>query len=170
MYDLSDLANHSTDRLDSMIGVLQEHVDQDTPSLEKTLLDPFATRLLDRFKSIGGRGALDRVENAGDHVWVRFDYGKSPAESRPVLILGHYDTVWPNGTARARPFTINGPRAMGPGIHDMKASLVVVEFALRALRDLGLAPPRPVDLLITSDEEVGSPTSRKLIEELRSSE
>ena len=79
-------------------------------------------------------------------------------------MVGHFDTVWPVGTLGSMPFRVEGGQAFGPGVYDMKASLVLVEFALRAIRDLGQNPTRPVEVLLTSDEEIGSPTSRGLIE------
>jgi glutamate carboxypeptidase len=69
------------------------------------------------------------------------------------------------GSFATHPFRVEEGKAYGPGIFDMQNSLVLVEYALRAVRDLALALPRPVTVLITSDEEVGSPTSRTLIEE-----
>jgi glutamate carboxypeptidase len=86
--------------------------------------------------------------------------------SPPALLLCHMDTVWPAGTLAARPFRVEEGRAYGPGSYDMKAGIVIAEFALRAVRDLGLRLPRPVLLLLTADEEVGSKVSRPLIEEM----
>lgn len=77
-----------------------------------------------------------------------------------VLVLCHLDTVWPEGTSSRWPFSVNDGRATGPGVFDMKAGIVQALFALR-----GLACAPAVTLLITSDEEIGSPTSRHLIEE-----
>jgi glutamate carboxypeptidase len=76
------------------------------------------------------------------------------------LILGHMDTVFPAGEAARRPFRIENGRATGPGVFDMKAGIVLVWAALKALD----AVPRPVTVLLTSDEEIGSPSSRQLIE------
>lgn len=77
-----------------------------------------------------------------------------------VLVLGHFDTVWPVGTLARWPFELVNGRATGPGVFDMKAGLVQGLFALSELRDLD-----GVALLLTSDEELGSPTSRELIED-----
>ena len=85
--------------------------------------------------------------------------------ARPALVLCHYDTVWPVGALATHPFRVEEGRAYGPGIFDMQTSLALVEFGLRAVRDLGLRLPRPVVVLVTSDEEIGSTTSRALIEE-----
>ncbi|MFW3172656.1 M20 family metallopeptidase [Geodermatophilus sp. CPCC 206100] len=82
---------------------------------------------------------------------------RSGAE-RPVLLLAHLDTVWPAGTTADWPFSVAGDTATGPGVFDMKAGLVQ---GLHAVRTAGVAG---VDLLVTSDEEIGSPTSRSLIE------
>jgi glutamate carboxypeptidase len=80
-------------------------------------------------------------------------------------VLCHYDTVWPVGALATHPFRVEAGKAYGPGIFDMQSSLALVEYALRAVRDLDLTLPRPVTVLITSDEEIGSGSSRALIEE-----
>jgi len=77
-----------------------------------------------------------------------------------VLLVGHCDTVWPMGTLARWPFTVTGDRATGPGVFDMKAGLVQMFYALSVLDDL-----TGVTVLVTSDEELGSPTSRRLIED-----
>jgi glutamate carboxypeptidase len=79
--------------------------------------------------------------------------------------VGHYDTVWPSGEAQRRPFRIEDGAAYGPGVYDMKAGLLQAIFALKALQDTGRFPEdKRVVLLINSDEEIGSPTSREFIE------
>ncbi len=83
---------------------------------------------------------------------------------KPVLLLCHYDTVWPLGTIDRMPFRIEGDKVFGPGVYDMKASHAMVEYALRAIAELGMPLPRPVEVLFTSDEEIGSLASRELIE------
>ncbi len=75
------------------------------------------------------------------------------------------DTVWPAGTLAGRPPRVEGGVLYGPGAYDMKASLVIALFALRALRDLGMLPAREIRLLFTSDEETGSRSSRPFIED-----
>jgi glutamate carboxypeptidase len=97
----------------------------------------------------------------GDHLVARI--GDGP---RRLLLLGHMDTVYPAGTARARPFRLEGEKAFGPGVADMKGGLTALVFALRALAAAGALPPPGTALtaVLTSDEEVFSPTSRGLIE------
>lgn len=82
-----------------------------------------------------------------------------PARDQRVLLLGHYDTVWPAGTIADWPFTVDGDRATGPGVCDMKGGIVAMATALELLDD-----PSRVAVLLTCDEEVGSPSSRPLIE------
>lgn len=150
-------------RLGEMTKALRQLVETESPSLDKPALDRLATWLAERSEAIGG--AVERVANpdGGDHLIARF-FGGGSAE-KPILVLGHYDTVWPSGTLARIPFRSEEGRAFGPGIFDMKASLILAEFALGSLGRLGLRPNRPVDLLVTSDEEIGSPNSRSLIEE-----
>jgi glutamate carboxypeptidase len=85
------------------------------------------------------------------------------ADRGHVLLLGHRDTVFPRGTAAGRPFRVEGDRAYGPGVADMKAGLVMNAFVLEAFARFG-GTPRPVVNLVTSDEEIASPASRPVIE------
>ena len=125
-------------------------VSAESPSNDPALCAKAARVLFD----IVGR-APDETVAAGEHehyVW------RWPGELR-VLLLGHLDTVWPAGTIDRWPFTIDGDRASGPGCFDMKAGLVVAASALRMI-----GSPEGVTLVVNSDEELGSLTSRALIE------
>jgi len=124
------------------------------------------SRLVDIAASgLGAAGAvLRRVpgrDGYGDALLAR----SSADPGRHILLLGHLDTVWDKGTLAAMPFRVEGPRAYGPGIYDMKAGSFIGFHVLRSLLCQGITTPYPVALLLTPDEEVGSPTSRALIEE-----
>lgn len=97
----------------------------------------------------------------GDHLVARLP---GQTNGPGVLVMAHLDTVWPRGTLARRPFRIDGDRAYGPGIYDMKAGGYLAFEALLFLTRNGVRPELPVTVLFTSDEEVGSPTSRTLIE------
>lgn len=144
-----------------MFDVIRQLVTQETPSSDKARLDAFADFLAQRFTAAGA--AVEILPSTrGNHVRARF----GPAtDAKPALILCHYDTVWAVGSLATHPFRIEEGKAYGPGIFDMQSSLMLAEYALRAAQDLALPLPRPVTVLITSDEEVGSPTSRTLIED-----
>lgn len=114
--------------------------------------------------------AQQQAADRGDHLVVRWPgggagrSGRDAPDERQLLILIHLDTVWPTGTLAARPFRVDGGRAYGPGIYDMKASAAMALQAVAALRALRRRPRRPLTILFTSDEEIGSWTSRELIE------
>jgi glutamate carboxypeptidase len=159
------LLEHLQARQADMVAALAEIVAYESPSRDKAALDDLARWLAARFGTIGAEVAVIENPRGGDHVRVRYGEVRDPESGcRPGLVLCHFDTVWPRDTAVARPFRLEAGRAYGPGVYDMKSSLVIVESALRALRALGLRPPRPVRVLLTSDEEIGSLTSRDLIE------
>ena len=163
MSDVSPpLLDHLHAQKAAMVETLGLLVALESPSRDKPALDALAAVLADRFQTLGM--AVDRLSNhdGGDHL--RISTHTAPDHPAPTLVLGHFDTVWPIGTLATMPFRVEANRAHGPGAFDMKASLVLAEFALRAIRHLGLTLPRPVVLLFTSDEEIGSPTSRALIE------
>ena len=89
---------------------------------------------------------------------------RGPGQGKPILMVGHLDTVWSHGTLAAMPFRVEGEQAHGPGIYDMKAGSFLGFNALRSILAQSVPTRRPVALLLTPDEEVGSPTSRALIE------
>lgn len=156
------LLNYFDTRQSEMIDVIRQLVTQETPSSDKPRLDAFAEFLAARLREVGADVEVLQQEARGNHIRARF----GPQNNEPqALILCHYDTVWAVGSLETHPFRIEEGKAYGPGIFDMQSSLVLCEYALRAINDLQIALPRPVTLLITSDEEVGSHTSRALIEE-----
>jgi len=146
---------------DAMLKQLAAFVEHESPSRDKPALDSLAKVVAARFEAIGGAVSILTNPIGGDHVRASFGPRGNDA---PALVLGHFDTVWPLGTLERQPFRIEGERAFGPGTLDMKASLVLIEWALRAIKAVGAVPPRAIEVLFTSDEEIGSPTSRALIE------
>src|SRR5438067_12030332 len=139
-----------------MLEWLRRLVEAESPSTDKALCDRCADTVADLFRSVAGVEAQRHERTArGDHLELRFGSGVEP-----ILILCHYDTVWDKGTLQRLPFRVDGDRVTGPGSYDMKAGIVETAFALEHAR-----PKRPVVILSTSDEEIGSASSRTLIEE-----
>lgn len=150
------------DRLEEYLDELRGLVEHESPSGDKARLDALAGVIAGRWQGLGGE--VDRLANAtGDHLVGRF-FGS--IREKPALVVGHFDTVWPVGTLARLPFRRDGGRLYGPGVYDMKASLILVAAVLEAFAALGVKPRRPITALFTSDEEVGSKTSRALIEDL----
>jgi glutamate carboxypeptidase len=147
-----------------MVELLEELVRLESPSHDKHALDRLAKLLANRLLFLGA--SVEVVPNAsgGDHVLGRFHHA---GKLRPALVLGHFDTVWPRGTLDRMPFRIDEDgRGFGPGVFDMKASLAIFLSVIEQLGKSSQLLPRPVWVLLTSDEEIGSPTSRGLIEQL----
>ncbi len=114
-------------------------------------------------------GELDRAGAALTRVPGHGGYGdtllaRTPGSGKPVVVIGHLDTVWSTGTLAAMPYRVDGDRAHGPGIFDMKAGSFIAFHAVRSILQQGVATKRPIVLMLTPDEEVGSPTSRAIIE------
>lgn len=150
----------------AMLDLVRQLVTQETPSSDKARLDAFADFLAGRFGAVGASVEIIPNEKRGNHVRARFAAPGSDRTAKPALILCHFDTVWPVGSLATHPFRIDAEgKAYGPGIFDMQSSLMLAEYALRAVTALQLTLPRPVTVLMTSDEEVGSLTSWNLIEE-----
>jgi len=148
---------HRTDMLD----VLKRMVEFESPSHNKAAVDHLGKYLAQEFAGLGGTVKFFPQQDCGDHLKVEF-----PGSSgKPVLLLGHFDTVWPLGTLSTMPFRVEGGRAFGPGVYDMKAGITMMMFALRALRSAGGGDAsRPVTILLDTDEEVGSTTGRPIVE------
>ncbi len=142
---------------------LKELVGFESPSRDKIALEALKGVLIDRLRMISASVATEPGPLEYGHILARF---KGPAERCPALVLVHYDTVWPYGTLDRMPFRVEDGRAFGPGIFDMKASLAMFLRVMELIERVGLELPRPVWVLFTCDEEIGSPTSRSLIEDL----
>ena len=153
-----ELIDYCTAQQERLRGDIETLVRLESPSTDKAAADRCGAALAELLHGAGGQVTTVRQDGRGDHVRAEFEGGPTR-----VLILGHFDTVWDVGTIRRMPVRQEGGRLFGPGIYDMKASLAVAALAVRALRHCELAGPTVV-MLFTSDEEIGSGTSRELIE------
>ncbi|MHB8928118.1 MAG: M20/M25/M40 family metallo-hydrolase, partial [Bacillota bacterium] len=144
-----------------MFETLKELVELESPSSDKQALDRFSARLAELWRAVGAEVEVLRQEKAGDHLLVRV---AGAGGEKPLLLLGHMDTVWDVGEIKRRPVRVEGDKAYGPGIYDMKGGHIQALYAVKALQALGRGPRRPLTILCNSDEETGSHTSRPFIE------
>jgi glutamate carboxypeptidase len=135
---------------------------QESPSEDKHRVNATMELTAQLARNLGGRVKRQKQNDFGDIFELRFGPGRSSRKS--ILLLGHLDTVWPMGTLAEMPWREAKGRYWGPGVLDMKAGVVMALAAIRTLQKLDLA--RPVTLLLNSEEEVGSPVSRKITERL----
>jgi glutamate carboxypeptidase len=143
-----------------MVRLIQQMVEIESPSDNKAAIDQLGRFLAQEFQREGGKVKVYEAHDYGNHLQIEFP-GRSG--QKPVMLLGHFDTVWPLGTLAGMPFHIKSGQAFGPGVLDMKAGIAMAIFALRALREVQ-ASHRPVTILLDTDEEVGSSSSRPIIE------
>lgn len=143
-----------------MIDTLRHLVSVESPTTDKAAADRCGDALATLLEQAGARVTRLPRPAAGDHILAELGRG-----SRQVLLLGHFDTVWPVGQLARMPIRIDGRRFFGPGTFDMKAGLVVALLAVKAVAELDLLSETRVVLLLTSDEETGSHSSRDAIEE-----
>lgn len=144
-----------------MTDLLIQLVNIDSPSDDKPSLDRQSEFIASRLRKLGADVEILQQSEAGNHIKATWGQGAGS-----TLMLCHMDTVWPVGTAAERPASIVGERLFGPGSEDMKGGIVVTLFAMQALIELNLLPAdRKITLLLNSDEEIGSNTSRRAIEE-----
>ena len=146
----------------AMVELLEEVVNLDSGSFDKAGVDAVGERFRRFFAEHGITTSSEQSDGYGDALFGSIAGASNDA--KPVLLMGHRDTVFPNGEAARRPFTIESGRGYGPGAADMKAGLVMNAFVMAAFRRLD-APPVPLVALLTGDEEIASPFSRKVIEE-----
>jgi glutamate carboxypeptidase len=154
-----------TARQPEMVAHVRELVTRESPTHEKAACDAVCDYLADQFHAMGGKVKVHRQKTAGNHLQVDF---AGPKGRKPVLLLGHYDTVYDLGTLKTMPWREQGGKLCGPGVFDMKSGIVQMMFALRALREVKGGLPRPVTVWLVSDEETGSDSSRALTEKLAS--
>ena len=148
-----------------MVEALGRLASAESPSLDRTAQrEPFEL-LAEPLRELDFEVERLPGRSVGDHLLAR-ERGAGSSGDGEQLLLGHMDTVWPRGTLKSMPVREEAGRLHGPGVYDMKAGLVQMVFAIRALRERGLAPSAPVVVLVNSDEEIGSPESREHIERL----
>lgn len=141
------------------LALLEQLVLLESPSGDAEALNRCGAALARELAQLGARVTPVAAPGAGDHL--RAEFGSGPSQ---VLVLGHFDTVWPIGQLERMPLRVADGRLYGPGAYDMKAGLVIGLLAMRALFDAGGGLAHRVVMLWTTDEEVGSPTSRAVIE------
>jgi glutamate carboxypeptidase len=152
---------------DRIVNTIRELVEIESPSDNKQAVDRIAAFLARQFDALGGRTQLHRSSNFGDSLQIDFAADPASVQRKLVLLLGHYDTVYPLGTLANMPCKIENGRLYGPGVLDMKSGIALMLHAIEALQAWhGGAVPRPVTVFLVSDEEVGSYSSRKITEAL----
>jgi glutamate carboxypeptidase len=133
--------------------------------LETPTTDPIAVnRLMDIAEAELTAAGAATTRIAGRNGFGDNLIARTPGKGKPVLVAGHLDTVWSVGTLDGMPYQVNGGKAHGPGIYDMKAGSFLAFHAVRSILQQRVRTRRPIVLLLTPDEEVGSPTSRGWIE------
>jgi glutamate carboxypeptidase len=149
------------ERHEEMVSFLTELAAFETPSTEPETVAP-ALDFLEAALVDAGLG-VRRIagRRSGGHLLAM---PKGRAKGVPgQLLMGHVDTVWPRGTLESMPLSRRNGRLAGPGVFDMKGGLTLMVFALRAIRDLGLDPPATPVVFVNSDEEIGSPESKRWV-------
>ena len=160
--DGSSLLHDFESKQAEIVETIRQLVEIESPSDNKSAVDRLGVMLAGRFEKLGGHAMFHRVPNFGDHLQVDFA-GK--LDAKPVLLLGHLDTVYPAGTLSTMPCRVADGKLWGPGGFDMKSGIALMLHAVEALRARHEDTlPRPVTVLLVSDEEVGSDSSRRITE------
>ena len=161
--DLQRLLKSAGSAEKKLVALTRELVEVESPSDSKPAVDACVSLVEEKVLGLGGRSRRHRQGDFGDLLEARF--GPRRGARRPVLLLGHLDTVWPLGTLPNMPFRVGNGRLWGPGVLDMKAGVAMALTALEILEQNDLLN-RPVIVLLNSDEEIGSQCSRPLTERL----
>jgi glutamate carboxypeptidase len=160
--DVAPITSWLASQRDAMLALLEEVVNIDSGSYDKPGVDAVGERFRRFFHEQGIATTVIPNEGFGDAI--KAQVAGAGGSNKPIVLMGHRDTVFPKGEAARRPFRIENGRAYGPGVCDMKAGLVMNAFVLAAYHKFGGAPA-PLVGLITSDEEIGSPACRPIIED-----
>ncbi len=146
-----------------MINLLKQLVETESPSHNKSAVDRVGAIVADECRKLGARVELHPQTETGNHIVARFP---GAVAERGILILCHMDTVFPLGTLKKMPFYEKDGKIFGPAVLDMKGGIVIALRAISSILSSGRLDTLPITALFTSDEEIGSHTSRALIESL----
>ena len=156
-----EVYKHFEDRLDLIVGSIREIVDIESPSHDCDRSREVTDLIERKFRELDPQITVERITvSDGEHMVIRAFPGDQPS----ALILGHTDTVHPVGSQAINPTRIEDDRFFGCGIFDMKANIVIALEAVRYFVQRELRPPRPITILLSCDEEIGSHTGRALVE------
>jgi glutamate carboxypeptidase len=158
-----DRLRYFTDRQNALVKTICDFVEIESPSDNKPAVDRMGAVLAERFASLGGKVQVHRASDYGDNLQIDFP---GTADAEPILLLGHFDTVYPLGTLPNMPCHVKDGRLHGPGVLDMKSGIALMLFAIEALQAWHTGLPRPVTVFLVTDEEVGSSSSRPITEAL----
>jgi glutamate carboxypeptidase len=154
--------HYFVERQNEITETIRQLVEIESPSDNKHAVDHLGSMLAGRFEALGGHAKFHRAQDYGNHLQVDFEGQRG---NKPILLLGHLDTVYPLGTLAEMPCRAANGRLYGPGTLDMKSGIALMLHAIAALRAWhNDAMPRPVTVLLVSDEEVGSSSSRRITE------
>src|SRR5262245_2704837 len=160
MSTIISLRDFCRDEQPWLLETIEALVSLESPTTDKASVDRCGRSLAGRLEAIGGRVSRLPRTDRGDHLLAEFGCGTSQ-----ILLLGHFDTVWPVGQLERMPLIRSNGRLHGPGIFDMKAGIAAGMLATRALVETGAPLVRRIVMLWTTDEEIGSGTSCQAIEE-----
>jgi len=149
-------------RTEEMVSAIRALVEQESPSFDKTAVDALGRHLAQELERRGAKITVHRATQFGDSLQADFP---GAGGGKPILLLGHFDTVYDVGTLTSMPWREQGGRLMGPGVLDMKTGIAQMLFAIDILRAGGKLL-RPITILLVTDEEVGSESSRPITEKL----
>jgi glutamate carboxypeptidase len=154
-------------RQEQIVQTIRQFVEIESPSDNKAAADKMGAFLAGNFEAVGGRATVHHSEDFADSVQIDFP-GREPGREaiKPVLLLGHFDTVYPLGTLATMPCQVADGNLQGPGVLDMKSGIALMLYAIAALQSWHGALPRPITVFLVSDEEVGSYSSRAITESL----
>lgn len=154
---------HFEQQRENIVETIRQLVGIESPSDNKSAVDRVSVAIAEKFAALGGRAHFHHASDVGNHLQVDF---AGESSQKPVLLLGHYDTVYPLGTLATMPCRISSGRLWGPGVLDMKSGIALMLHAIEALQAWLGRLPRPVTVLLVSDEEIGSDSSRSITESL----
>jgi glutamate carboxypeptidase len=153
-------------RQGEMVHLLKQIVILESPTDNKAAVDACAGFVAKEFRKVGCKVTSYPQKDIGDLLVAEFAPGRTKDADDEILVLTHVDTVWPVGQIAKMPFYVQGHRLHGPGVLDMKAGLVMVLSALRALHGLNIKPPKKITVFVNTAEETGSAASVELIRRL----
>jgi glutamate carboxypeptidase len=167
LFPMSVYLRYFEERRGLLVKTIREMAEMESPSFSKASVDVLGAWLAARFEKLGGMVRVDPQAWFGNHLRVDFPGPATDSGKRkPILLLGHFDTVYELGTLAKMPCKIEKGRLYGPGVFDMKSGIALMLHGIEALQVVGGALPRPVRVWLVTDEEIGSESSRAMTERL----